>query len=234
MVSGFRKDHAPTTSASGYYANQPNPFNLTSRIAMRERKKMYERMMRTIATTPDTTVLDVGVTSDLRPESNFFEKWYPHKNRITATGLEDASFLEAEYPGLKYVKSDGTTLPFEDRKFDVVVSFAVLEHVGSHDKQRQFVHELCRVGKRVYLTTPNRWFPIEYHTALPFLHWMSPPRYRKLLRSIGRDFYADENHLNLLGGSDVRAMFPSNARVSTDHHRMCGWISHLIFTAEII
>ncbi len=236
MLSGFRKYHEQTStpSASGFYANQPNPLNITSRMAMRERKKMYERMMQTLATTPETTVVDVGVTSDLRVESNFFEKWYPYKNRITATGLEDASFLETEHPGVKFVQTDGATLPFEARQFDVAVSFAVLEHVGSHAKQKQFVHELCRVGKRVYLTTPNRWFPIEYHTVLPFLHWLPARRYRKILKAIGQDFFAQEEHLNLLTSDEVLAMFPANAKVKTQHHRLYGWISNLIFYAEMI
>ena len=37
----------------------------------------------------------------------------------------------------------------------------------------QLIAECSRVAKRmVFLTTPNRWFPIEVHTALPLIHWL--------------------------------------------------------------
>ena len=88
--------------------------------------------------------------------------------------MEDASFLAQEYPGLKYVRSDGLALPFPDKSFDLVVSFAVIEHVGSRVQQKAFVMELYRVGKTCCITTPNRWYPLEFHTAVPLIHWLPP------------------------------------------------------------
>ncbi len=33
--------------------------------------------------------------------------------------------------------------------------------------------ECCRVAHRAaFVTTPNRWFPIEVHTRIPFVHWL--------------------------------------------------------------
>ena len=34
------------------------------------------------------------------------------------------------------------------------------------------MREAVRVGRRVFLTTPNRWFPVEVHTRLPLVHWL--------------------------------------------------------------
>ncbi len=56
--------------------------------------------------------------------------------------------------------------------FDVVFSNAVIEHVGDRERQEALVREALRVGRRVFVTTPNRWFPIEVHTRLPFVHWL--------------------------------------------------------------
>lgn len=219
-------------SDSAYYANQPNPFGLTGKLAFRERSKMFDVMMRLLAPTSATTVVDVGVTADRREESNFFEKRYPYPHRVTAVGLEDAAFLEAARPGVKFVKTDGQTLPFADASFDVAVSFAVLEHAGNREEQRRYVRELCRVGKRVFLTTPNRWFPVEFHTVVPFAHWLPPRHFRHILRAIGQTYYSQEAHLNLLTSSEVVKMFEPTHAVRTAHHRLFGWVSNLMFLAE--
>ena len=62
-------------------------------------------------------------------------------------------------------------LPFADKAFDIAVSNAVLEHVGSVPHQAAFVRELSRVAKRVFISVPNRYFPVEHHTAIPLLHF---------------------------------------------------------------
>jgi SAM-dependent methyltransferase len=98
--------------------------------------------------------------------------------RLTACGLDDASFLEEQYPGVRFVPADGLALPFEDNSFDVVHSSAVIEHVGSRANQIRFIVELHRVARRaVCLTTPNRWFPVEVHTSVRLLHWLPPSMY---------------------------------------------------------
>ena len=42
------------------------------------------------------------------------------------------------------------------------------------------------------MTTPNRWFPVEFHTTLPRLHWLPA------LATLGMEFFAAEENLNLL------------------------------------
>jgi hypothetical protein len=117
---------------------------------------MYGSCIKLTSPQANDKILDVGVTPDRTLiDSNFFEALYPHPSMITATSIEDASFLEEAYPGLRFVQTGRDGLPFEDKAFDVVVSFAVLEHVGTADDQKRFVQELLRVGKKVFLTTPD-------------------------------------------------------------------------------
>lgn len=219
-------------SISGYYEHQPNPLGLVGRVSLHARRKMFETVMRLARPTAETSVLDVGVTADRREESNFFEKLYPHPERITAVGLEDASFLEQDFPGLKFRRTDGSRLPFADRSFDLVVSFAVIEHVGTRAQQQAFVNELCRVGRSCLVTTPNRWYPIEFHTAVPLLHWLPPARFRAALTAMGKEFYAREENLNLLTHAELSAMFPPDAKIQSAHYRLLGPVSNLLFYVQ--
>jgi ubiquinone/menaquinone biosynthesis C-methylase UbiE len=221
--------------------NQPNAqYNvakagsLAVRVAAHARRKMYQRFLSETAIQPGETLLDVGATSDQSYEaSNYIEAWYPHKDRITAVGLDDASFLEAQFPGITYRRADGRKLPFHSGTFDVVHSSAVLEHVGGFDEQREFVNELVRVARRVvFLTTPNRWYPIEFHSLLPFLHWLPKPWFRRLLRGTRYHFFSLEENLNLVDRSEIFRLCRDLdvRRVAVDSHRFLGWPSNLLVT----
>lgn len=218
-------------NSSEYFG--PKLGGFATKLSGYARQKMFDLLMALANPSADTTVLDVGVTSDRRQDCNFFEKLYPHKDKITAVGMEDAAFLEEEYPGLKYVRSDGLSLPFPDKSFDLVVSFAVIEHVGSRTQQKAFVRELCRVGKTCCITTPNRWYPVEFHTAVPLIHWFPPSWFRALLKLLGKHFFAKEENLNLLSEKEVLKMLPADAEVYTRHFRLLALISNLLFYVVI-
>ena len=68
---------------------------------------------------------------------------------------------------------DACDMPqYGDQSFDLVHSNSVIEHVGSYANMLNFARELRRVGKAYYVQTPNFWFPIDPHTAIPMLHWL--------------------------------------------------------------
>ena len=141
---------------------------------------------------------------------NFFEELYPWPERITALGLHTGAGFRAAYPRIAYVQGDACALPFADGSFDVVFSNAVVEHVGGAERQRAFVAEALRVGRRVFVTTPNRWFPIEAHTRLPLVHWL-PEAAAHRAYELTRRPWAKENHL--LGPADLRSLFPGPVRI---------------------
>jgi hypothetical protein len=66
---------------------------------------------------------------------------------------------------------DGRHLDFPTGAFDLAFLNSVIEHVGDYDDMQMFANELRRVGKSYYCQTPNKWFPVEPHLGMLFLHW---------------------------------------------------------------
>jgi len=206
--SGFaRKEFiVGVVNQAQYTMTAPN--SLSARLAGYQRRKIFQTFLKMSGVQEQDTILDVGATSDQAlSHSNYLEAWYPHKSRITALGIDDASFLEERYPGVRFVRTDGNSLPFPDRAFDYAHSSAVLEHVGSRENQKRFLQEAWRVARKgVFLTTPYRFFPVELHTALPLLHWLPARWYRYFLGKTKLRFFSLEENLNLLSIRELKGM----------------------------
>ena len=192
---------------------------LVDALSLRSRRRKLRLFLDELQPTAATTVLDVGADEvGFGAEGghsgcsthNFFEELYPWRDRITALGLHDGTSFRLRYPAIPYVQGDACALPFADRSFDVVFSNAVIEHVGDVERQRLFVAEALRVGRRVFLTTPNRRFPIEVHTRLPLVHWLPEGAAGRAYDLAGKS-WARENRL--LGRSDLRGLFPGPVRI---------------------
>jgi SAM-dependent methyltransferase len=205
--------------AESVYYRHSTRVPAASRLSLRARSAIYQRFLRVMSPGPGDRVLDIGVTSDTQhPESNFLERAYPWKRQITCVGTEDGSHLEREHPGVRFVRvTAGERLPFDDGAFDIVFSNAVIEHVGGSGRQRAFVAEALRVAPRVFLVTPNRWFPVETHTGLPLVHYLPPRLFRGLLGRTPYAIWASEDQLNLLTASSLARLFPPEVRMMVEY-----------------
>jgi hypothetical protein len=70
------------------------------------------------------------------------------------------------------VAGNACQLQFGEATFDIVFSNSVIEHVGTYTDQRRMADEIRRVGKRYFLQTPNRNFPLEPHFLVPFFQFL--------------------------------------------------------------
>ena len=215
--------------SSQYYQNSIKiPY--ASNIGLHVRKKIFSKFLEGFHPTKFDSVLDVGVTSEKTLEvSNFFEKLYPFPENITCIGTEDGSHLEEVYPGARYIRVfPNKPLPFDDNQFDLAFSNAVVEHTGKFESQRFFINEICRVSKKFFVVTPNRWFPFETHTGLPLIHFLPKFVFRKILISTRYSFWSSEDNLNLLGLKEFRLLFPDRVSIQTQKIRFFGMTSNLI------
>ena len=185
-------------------------------ISLRSRRRKLQLFLDELSPGSATTVLDVGADElgfgegDGCGTLNFFEEHYPWPEQITALGLHDGAGFRVRYPQIPYVQGDACELPFEDGAFDIVFSNAVIEHVGDRDRQRMLVSEAIRVGRRAFITTPDRRFPVEVHTRLPFVHWLPTPLAHRVFRAAGKDFATD---VRLLSRRSFEALFPGRVRI---------------------
>jgi SAM-dependent methyltransferase len=185
---------------------------LAARASLWNRRRKLALFMDAVRPEPETRVVDVGVGDTpfgtepgVAATHNFFEALYPWPERITAVSdVPLPSFAQA-FPQVRCVQASGTALPFEADEFDVAFSNAVIEHVGSREEQRRFVAELCRVAPRVFLSTPNRWFPVETHTLVPLAHWLPRPAADRTMRTLRR---RDWEGVELLGKRELLELFP--------------------------
>lgn len=158
-------------------------------------------------------ILDVGVSSELRegtPARNYFLKNFNYDSKYyTGLGVQDLSGMGDLYPGKRFVQYEGGKFPFADNEFDWIFSNAVIEHVGDDEAQLMFINEMLRVAKNVFFTTPNKYFPIEAHTNVFFLHWDNSIFYNWCKK---HRQWVTRNNLYLLSGERLRKLMDlSNA-----------------------
>ena len=158
-----------------------------------------------IGTSPKSTLLDVG--GGMGIDSEFVPLYRAFQN-VTVVNLTPPQSNLRSLPHVTHEVADGCGLPYKSKSFDWVFSNAVLEHVGSAERQRQFADEIRRVARCGYfVATPNKRFPIEPHSLLPFYQFLSESWQRRVVRL--SPYYLDHyEEIRLLSAGQVRQLFP--------------------------
>jgi hypothetical protein len=149
------------------------------------------------------SMLDVGGTSGYGGEFQDFNTRFRFKCTVNleAHRLKGAAGCA--------VIANGCQLPFQDASFDWVFSNAVIEHVGGWEQQLQFAEEIRRVARKGYFVgTPNRYFPIDPHTLLPFFQFLPPDYQVSVSRYALTGMRREPQSMDLLGKAHLRRLFP--------------------------
>lgn len=177
--------------------------NIKHCLMGKSREEKYSHLLSVTNPTEGSTILDVGVADqEYSPFDNYFEKTYPYPENITALSIIPLKEFPYRYPKVKTVIYSGGRFPFADKEFSIVISNAVIEHVGNENDQVGFVSELHRAGHSFYFTTPAREFPIEIHTNFPLVHWLPKRKFDNIIRFFGKGWAAGD-YMNLLTKKDL-------------------------------
>jgi ubiquinone/menaquinone biosynthesis C-methylase UbiE len=174
-------------------------------IHKRLRGQKLDLFIQFIGGSPRAALLDVGGGTGI--DAEFVPLYRAFKN-VTVVNLMPPAFDLCSLPNVTFAVADGCRLPYESKSFDWVFSNAVLEHVGSAERQRQFADEIRRVAKYGYfVTTPNKRFPIEPHSLLPFYQFLSQTWQRRVVRF--SPYYLEHyEEIRLLYADQLRQLFP--------------------------
>ncbi len=126
---------------------------------------------------------------------------------------------EAVQPPFRNVWGDARDMrQFHDGEFDVVFSNSVIEHVGTFDDQRRMANEVQRVGKRYFVQTPNKYFPLEPHFFFPGFQFLSIQARTWLVQHFALGWFPripdhdkarrEVEQIRLLTQTDVQQLFP--------------------------
>jgi len=188
-----------------YWKEVPLLNSFFKKKLLENREKIFKIFYNKINYNNEMSFLDVGTTANTEKNHNLILQKISNNKNITCLSNQDCSFLKKKFPNVKdFIIGDGCDNQLNDNTYDIVYSNATIEHVGSHNNQKLFISECVRVAKKtIFITTPNSYFPIDFHTKIPFIHMLPKIIHRKILNLFGYSFFAKEENLNLLSKKDL-------------------------------
>jgi hypothetical protein len=109
---------------------------------------------------------------DLGGRVSTWQRALVRPKRVHVVNLEP---LPAEIPEWAEVDhGDACELPaaIASRRYDLVFSNSVIEHVGGHNRRQQFADSVHRLADAYWVQTPYRYFPIEPHWIAPGMQFI--------------------------------------------------------------
>lgn len=181
-------------------------------LMLRARMQIYADFNNITQPEACKTILDVGVSDVIQGGDNIIERLHPHHSQITAVGLGEGGKFRESFPVIKYQQiAAGSQLPFSDGEFSISAANAVLEHVGSEENQKYFVFELMRVANQVFISIPNRYFPVEHHTAIPIAGYHDFA-FKLACGVFEKKYWADQKNLILMSSARLKKILPQPSK----------------------
>lgn len=197
---------------------------LASGVHLRCRDGRWDTYVQAFPPRRGELVLDIGVSPlvDLPGENHFLQS-YPFPDQVTTVSNDtNLTAVRETFPHLRVMTADALDLPFDDRAFDIAHSNAVIEHVGPRHAQTRFLAEMTRVAGAGFVSTPNRWFPVDSHTNLPLVHWLPRRAFLASLRRVGR-LASDEEWITwLLSSRAFQRLVPGDLELQLIRQRLAG------------
>ena len=158
----------PSVSAGGSLIRSLADNSDSRSLATRMRRRRFELFLSLLRRLDGhVEILDIGGTQqfwDLMLGDD------PADIRVTLLNIEHQKVSSSRFIS---AAGDARSIPqFAAASFDVVFSNSVIEHVGDREAQRKMANEIQRVGKRYFVQTPNKRFPLEPHFLFPWFQYL--------------------------------------------------------------
>ncbi len=188
-----------------YWLKIPLFDNLFIKILNYNRNKIHNIFLKETEYTIKNSILDIGTTNSEDNSQNVILQKTRDNDKVYCLSNQDITNLKNIFPNIKeFIIADGKSSELKKNFVDIVFSSATIEHVGSFENQLLFLKEAIRIAKKtVFITTPNRFYPIDFHTKIPVIHWLPKNIHRLILKTLGLHFYANEENLNLLDKKNI-------------------------------
>lgn len=202
------------SSLTSLFASSDQPDSLGARFRKKRLENFEKLFFHNFTPESPLRILDVGGTDYFWKDSQI-----PNlpQCRIVLLNLH---LEKTSHPNIESRIGDATDMAnLPDQSFDLVFSNSVIEHLYSWENQQRMAKEIQRVGKKFFIQTPNKYFPIEAHYALPFAQYMPKKLLFILLTKTkfsrlqtwdpkAAQQYLDE--IRLLDEEEMRKLFPKS------------------------
>jgi len=181
-------------------------YKIIQKITLNARNEFFNLFLINNNYSKYKSIIDIGSTPSIDKEQNTFLENIKDNQNVTCLSNQDCRILLKKYKNIKNVLiGDAKNTMLEKNSFDIVHSNATIEHVGSFENQVSFVREMIKISKEsVFIQTPNRFYPIDFHTILPFIHWLPKKIHRIILKFLKKDFYSKKKNLNLFTTKELK------------------------------
>ena len=194
-----------------------NHFKIFDKIITKKRLEIVDIINSQIILNNINNILDIGTTSDNENKSsNFIIKNLKNVKNFYSISDQLITLPFFKKKLQKSIIENFSEYEIENFKSDLVVSNATIEHVGNYNNQKVMVSNMIKLSKKmVIISTPYRYHPLEFHTKIPFIHWLPKKIHRMILKKLNLVFYSKEENLNLLSKSDLSS-FIKNEKIKSE------------------
>jgi hypothetical protein len=177
----------------------------------RRRARRWEWLERVFPDLAEMSVIDLGGDAATWTQSPSHPK-HVHVVNIDTPPAEVPDWITVD-------NGDACALPveFAARRYDLVFSNSVIEHVGGHERRLRFAESVHRLAPAHWVQTPYRYFPVEPHWVAPGMQFLPVParvfvaRKWPLAYTPGRTWEEAMKRVlttELVGRAEMRYLFP--------------------------
>ena len=199
------------TLVTNLFLSSDNPNSLGAKFRAKRLEKFESLFFDRFKHEKAIRILDVGGTA-------IFWKNSKVPDRDIKITLLNLHVERTSHPNIISIQGDATDMSeFSDQSFDLVFSNSVIEHLYTFENQKKMAREIQRVGKNYFIQTPNKYFPIEAHYALPFAQFLpkrlvffllTKTRISRLKKWDEKDAEQYLEEIRLLDEKEMRSLFP--------------------------